>query len=294
MASKTPAAKAAPAKATPVKKTSTAVAIAKPKGAVSTISAADLADKLRAQAAATAGMTQPPSGIKIQVTQDKKFKLPNGETVTELVACIVDFRTVHNFYEGNYDPKNIVPPVCFAVGPNPKIMAPVEDSPQLQAENCQVCPQNQFGSATSGNGKACKNGRRLALLPPTDDGADVDAEADMWLLDVSPTALRAWDGYVQGLSRTHQMPPKAFLTTISFNEAQTYPQLAFSDPVAIDSVGAVMEREEEAAEMLEVKPDWSALEDKPAAPARKAKPMARPVAKVPARTGKAVAAGNKR
>lgn len=281
-AAKKPAAK----KASTAKTPGTAVATVKPV-AGKIVAMADveaIKATLRAQAAAMNERTQPPGGVKIQVTQDKKFKLPNGETVSELLACVVDFRTVHNFYEGEFDPKNIVPPACFAVGINPKAMVPVPESPDLQAESCQVCPQNQFGSAIRGEGKACKNGRLLALLPPNDSGDDVDHEADVWLLGVSPTALRGWDSYVQTLSRQHQLPPAAFLTTITFNDAVTYAQLQFGDPIPVQSLGEVLERQAEAAELLEQKPDWSGFEAAKAEAA--AKPAARkPAAKPAARAG---------
>lgn len=283
-AAKPAAKKTAPAAAVE-KKPGTAVAVAKPQGKI--VAMADIESikaKLREQAAAMSERTAPPAGIKIQVTQDKKFKLPNGETVTELLACVVDFRTVHNFYEGEFDPKNIVPPVCFAVGTNPKAMVPVADSPELQAESCQVCPQNQFGSAVRGEGKACKNGRMLALLPPNEDGTDVDHEADIWLLGVSPTAIRAWDGFVQGLSRQHQLPPSAFLVPIGFNDAVTYAQLTFGEAVPIAALGEVLARQDEAAELLEQKPDWAGFEARKAEEATKA-PARKPAGKAAAKGG---------
>jgi hypothetical protein len=285
---KKPATKAA---AKPAKETGTAVAVRNAGGAL--MDATAIQAKLREQAAAMAERTTPPGGIKIQVTQDKKFKLPNGETVTELLACVVDFRTTHNFYPGAYDRNNIVPPVCFAVGQNPRMMIPVSDSPEVQAETCQVCPNNQFGSSPTGEGKACKNTRLLALLPPNEAGDDVDGEADIWLLGVSPTALRAWDAYVQTLSRQHQLPPVAFLVTIGFNDAVDYAQLTFSNPVPLsdEGIAAAMSRQDEAGELLEQLPDWAGFAasggSAPKNQGRKAAPVKNVGAKAPARGGMA-------
>lgn len=267
------AAKAAPAKTaakTANKGGANVPALVKPKaGALATN---ELQEQLRKQAEAMAGRVQPPSGNKIQVTQAKQFKLPNGTTANEVTVCVLDFRTVHNFYEGKYDPKNIQPPVCFAVGMNPKDMTPVEDSPKLQAENCQICPMNQFGS--DGDGKACKNGRRLAVLPPGEEDGTVAHEDDIWIMDVSPTALKAWDGYVATLARTFNQPPLSFLVDVSFDPSVEYPRLQFTNPRPHTNVAEVFARQAEAKDLLEAKPDWAgwaAQQDK------------KPAAKTPAR-----------
>lgn len=236
-------------------KASTALAVKK------NYNVADIQAQLKAQAAAMGDRTAPPGGNKIKVTQSKEFVLPNGQkTAGPIVACVVDFCTVHNFYEGKYDPKNIQPPVCYAIGSNPKDMTPSAKGIKIQAKTCQECPMNQFGS--EGDGKACKNGRRLALLPANDAGNDVDHEADMWVLDVSPTALKKWDAYVQTLARTFQLPPVGFLTTISFDPGVDYPQLMFTEPTPITSLGEAMARQDEAKEILATEPDLSGYDPK--------------------------------
>lgn len=270
-ASGTPTKKAGKAKDAP----STAVAVRKPAGGA-VVDIAAMQAKLREQAQAMAERTAPASGIKIQVTQDKKFKLPDGQQTTELTACVVDFITIHNFYEGAFDKNNIQPPVCFAIGSNPKDMAPSDNSPKKQAETCQVCPMNAFGS--DGEGKACKNGRRLAVLPPTDDGTSVEGDADLWTLDVSPTAIKGWDGFVKTLANTWQLPPMGFLVDIGFDDTVTYAKLAFSNPRPLtqDGIAAAFGRQAEAQEILKTEPDVSGYN--PAAAAGK-KPAARGAAR---------------
>ena len=81
------AAKAAPAKTaakTANKGGANVPALVKPKaGALATN---ELQEQLRKQAEAMAGRVQPPSGNKIQVTQAKQFKLPNGTTANEALS----------------------------------------------------------------------------------------------------------------------------------------------------------------------------------------------------------------
>jgi hypothetical protein len=105
--------------------------------------------------------TQPAGGNKIKLSPGK-FSLPDGtEAQGELQLVVVDFVTVHKFYEGKYDSKNIVPPGCFAIGVNPKQMTPSANSPNLQSESCQGCPMNEFGSS----GEPCC--RRTRTTRPT-------------------------------------------------------------------------------------------------------------------------------
>lgn len=250
----------------------TAVAVKKPAAKKTTGTAVvdvnAVRESLRAQAAAMAERTQPPGGNKIVLGNDKLFKLPDGSKVETLKAVIVDFITAHSYYEGAYDSKNIVPPGCFAMGQNPKDLAPVADAPNRQAENCQVCPMNEFGSA--GAGKACKNSRRLALLPLNDEGTDVDPEADILIFDVSPTAIKGYDGYVQSVARTYQMPPIGVITTISADPNVEHQKAVFSDAELYSGVADAMARQEEAREMLAVKPDFTGYAPVQKAPARKA------------------------
>lgn len=251
----------------PTNKASTTVAV-RPAGNVVSI-----AEQLKAQAAAMGERTAPPGGNKIRVTQDKKFILPNGQTTAGPIdVCIVDFRAIHNFWEEKFDPKNIKPVACFAIATNPKGMVPSNNAPLKQddGKGCDTCPMNAFGS--EGTGKACKEGRRLALLPASDDGLDVDHEADLWTIDVSPTAIKGFDSYVQGVARTFGQPPVAFLTEVAFDESQTYAKLVFSNPRPVVSIGDALARQAEAKEILEVEPDVSnfvSVASAPKAAARK-------------------------
>lgn len=260
-----PAAKSASLKQKPVA-AKTEVAVRKPSsGAVVSIK-----DALKAQAAAIGERTQPASGNRIR-TKGKNFILPDGSEAASLDLIIVDFTTVHKFYEGNYDPKNITPPACFAIGTNPRQMTPSDNSPNLQADSCQGCPMNEFGSA--GNGKACKNGRLLAVLPP-----DADDKSEMWTLEVSPTAIKGFDGYVASVARQFGMPPVSVVTTVSLDESVDYAKLVFSNPTPNERLEIAYARQAEAQELLSVEPDVSGY--KPPAPvgrpaAKKAAPARR-------------------
>lgn len=240
-------------------KPSTAVAVKSKVGS----NVVSIQEQLRAQAAEVGNRTQAASGNAIRVTQDKHMLLPDGQKVQELDVVIVDFATHHKFWEGNYDPKAITPPACFAIGANPAKMSPSPNSPIAQAEDCQSCPMNQYGSASQGEGKACKNSRVMAVLPP-----DAGEDDPLWVLSTSPTANKGFDGVVQSIARIFQTPPVGAIVTVSFDPSETYAKLVFSNPRPNPNVADHFARQGEAKEMLAREPDVSQFV--PAAPKGKA------------------------
>lgn len=261
----TTAKKAAPAK-TAAKTTaskSTAVAVQKPSGGA----VVSVQEMMAAQLAALQGKTAPVGGNMIRVTQDKQFILPDGsKTPGPLQLVIVDFNSRNTFYEGAFDKNNISPPACFAIGDIPLKLIPSENSPVKQADSCAECPMNAFGSA--GTGKACKNSRMLAVLPP-----DADEDTPMWTLAVSPTAIKGFDGFVKNVQRMFSVPPVGVVAEVSFDENETYARLKFGDAEPNGNAAVHLSRLEEAKELLAVEPDVSSFGQQPAkkvaAPARR-------------------------
>ena len=212
-------------------------------------------EALKAQAAAVADKTAPATGNFIRLAPGK-FTLPDGTTTPgPLELVIVEFSSKNAFYEGAYDAKNISPPACFAIGSNPLKMIPSDNSPLKQAVDCATCPNNQFGSA--GDGKACKNSRVMAVLPP-----DADEDTPLWLLATSPTANKGFDTYVSSVARVFQLPPVGVITTVSLDPNATYAKLVFSDPQPNPRIDAHFSRQEEARAALSAEPDVSGFETK--------------------------------
>ena len=250
----------ATAKKTTTVKPGTAVAVKK----ASSGAVVNIMDALRAQAEANAARVEPGGGKSIRIGQDKSFTLPDGTKTREaLQLVVVDFVSRNEYYEGAYNKDEITPPACFAIHPEPKQLAPSANSPDKQCDDCASCPMNQFGSAPTGAGKACKNTRLLAVLPP-----DADDETEIWTLKVSPTAIKAFDGFVAGVNRAFQLPPVGVVVTVGFSDAKDYPSLEFTDPQPNNNVAVHFGRQEEAREMLLREPDVSAFgAEKPAKPA---------------------------
>jgi len=263
MATTKPAAKTAtkPAAKTAAKPAGTAIAIKKSSGGLVSIQ-----EKMAQELAALAGRTAPGGGDKIQV-KDKMFHLPDGSTAASLDVVIVDFMGVNNFYEGTYNPKAIVPPTCFAIGQVISTMAPSDNSPVKQSDECASCPMNQFGSNNAG--KACKNMRRVAVLPP-----DADDDTPLWVIDVSPTGLKSFDGYVRSAASKFGSLPIGLITTITLDESVDYPSLRFGNPQPNENMEVHWERRAEALDRLSQEPDVSSYQAAPP-PRGRAAPAAR-------------------
>lgn len=156
------------------------------------------------------------------------------------ICCIVlDAVQERTFYAEKYNPDReaALPPVCYAfhrnddqeeMAPHPSMQA---DLTYFKPQNdiCKTCPNNQFGTADTGRGKACSERRRLALLPagfykPRRGSRDFDLEfitdpehyatADIAYLKLSVTSVKDWARYITQLASSLRRPPLAVVTRI--------------------------------------------------------------------------------
>lgn len=244
-------------------KPGTAVAVKK----ATSVSVANIREALQQQALANASRIEPGGGKNIRIGQDKSFSLPDGtKTREDLQLVVVDFVSRNEYYDRPYSKDDVSPPACFAIHENPKMLVPSDNAPDKQADSCAECPMNVFGSSPTGGGKACSNTRLLAVLPP-----DATEDTELWILKVSPTAIREFDGFVAGVNRTFGLPPIGVVVTVGFNDKMDYPSLVFKDPVPNENLESCFPRQNEARELLMREPDVSKYGQeapKKAAPAR--------------------------
>lgn len=188
-------------------------------------------------------------------------------------VVVLDHVAENAYYEGRFDPDAPASPVCFAFGTDEKTMAPHPDAPKPQHPTCQGCPQNQFGSADTGKGKACKNQRKLALIH-ADQLGDV-ANAEVAFMRLPPTSVKPWAAYVQTLAATTNRPPYAMVTTVSIGpDPKTQFKLSFrpEQPLDMDRLfTALKAKRAEVAPALVVPYAPVEASEKPAASPRKRK-----------------------
>jgi hypothetical protein len=92
----------------------------------------------------------------------------------EIYVVILDGVFANTHYAGKFDPGNPASPDCYAFGRDAQSMTPHDNvaPEEKHSDRCATCPMNVFGSADEGQGKACKNTYRLALIP----AGNVDAK----------------------------------------------------------------------------------------------------------------------
>jgi hypothetical protein len=121
------------------------------------------------------------NGISLPLIRFKEgFTLIEGEDEVESFEGVMIFTKESNvYYKGRYDSRKISRPDCFS----PDGKKPVGDNPQ--APTCAECQWNKFGSAQSGDGKACKNTRPVFVLVKS-----ANAEEGGFGFGVIPKVLR--------------------------------------------------------------------------------------------------------
>lgn len=181
-----------------------------------------------------------------------------------------------NYYPGGYVQGSDAPPVCFSTdGSKPDV-----GSQQKQAEACQVCPHNQWGSRITPDGKkgkACADLKRLAITPLGD--LKNEGFGGPMLLRVPAGSLQAMDAFNRQLQAAG-VPYAAIGTRISFDTTAEYPLLKFEGMryLTADEAGIVLElqKSDVVGRILSEPVDASA-----AAQAQPAQPAQAPVVQQP-------------
>lgn len=222
-------------------------------------------EQFAAEVSQIAKRVSAPSGDRLRTNGSRGFVLPNGDEGETLEVVIVDFVSSNAYYESAFDRNNPQPPGCFAVGPEPTTLQPVEESPAKQAESCSTCPHNQWGS--SGKGKACKNARLIAVTPANHD--EEEGDRPVWIYAIPPTSITFFDKYVRDAAAKYKRPPIGVVTRMSLDKSQTFaaPRFQVVSPVENEELGEIMSLRDTARERLMATPDFSSYTP-PAAPAR--------------------------
>jgi hypothetical protein len=221
-----------------------------------------------------------------------------------LDVVIVSGVMENQLYDGKYDPNNPSSPVCYAFGEDEDSMVPHEKSESPQAASCAECEHNQWGSGEGGSGKACKNVRRLGVIPADalENGGQGVKEAPIAWFKVPVTSVKGYASFVKQLAATN-LPPLAFVSEISVApDAKTQLKVSFNAKEQIQDgevIGALLDKAEVVDEQIvfpyevnQAKPAKPAARGRGAAPSRSA-PAAKKAA--PAATKPAIkkAAGRK-
>jgi hypothetical protein len=193
------------------------------------------------------------------------------------MECIVLLPMHENlFYKEKFDASSPASPDCYAFSFDGEAMAPHPEAENPQAKACKDCPNLKWGTSDNGRGKACRETRRLCLLPSSAAASpQAVAAAEAGLLRVPITSVKHWAALVNKLS-VLQLPPFAMITEVSVhNDAKTMFRVEFAAKRAItdeDVLAALMVRiESERNNMSMPYPKREAPAPGTAAPAKPGK-----------------------
>lgn len=206
----------------------------------------------------------------------------NGSPVPDntMRVVVIDSIMENTFYDRKYDPDDPTPPDCYAFGKvdleadedDEIVMRPHPKAHNPQNDTCAGCPQNEWGSADTGRGKACGQRRRLALM--TEDGLELIPTAEIAYFKIAVTSVSAWAAYVKQLDSLYPgRPPFCFLTEISVvpdPKTQFKITFAFAGEVDRAYIGALIKKQDSIAEEI-VAPYPDMPEAAPAKPAARGK-----------------------
>lgn len=156
--------------------------------------------------------------------QAQMFQMPDETKVASFEAVILDFNRLNAYWKESFDKSGgQVPPDCFsldAVRPSPY-------SPDLQADYCQECKQNAFGS-DGARGKKCQNKKRVHVL--------IEPKQMLpYRLTLPPSNLKAFDLYVSALVG-RGFPWRMVSTLFKLKPAQNKGGIVYSE-IVLSAIG---------------------------------------------------------
>lgn len=195
------------------------------------------------------------------------------------IDCIVLANTrFHAYYEGAYVPDQASAPSCWAVldtrvpGATEAKMAPTIENPQHH--ECHTCPQNAFGSADVGRGKACKNYQLLALLPAMQE-SDLEpstlSRAVGRRLRLPPTSGMKW-GQTAKYLEGKKIPIPFTIMRLSLEADKKNQFTIEAEPIGIlgpEQRQTILERRDEALEQIMAPPPAPSAEESKTAKTRR-------------------------
>jgi hypothetical protein len=218
------------------------------------------------------------AGLEVKVT-NHILSLPTGAALKEFRAVILDFRVVNTYYENAYKQGVVEAPVCWAIAPDTKLLAPSENAPKPQSEtgDCAGCWANQFKSAANQRGKACANKVKLALLP--EDAKEGDP---IWTLYIPATSINNFATASKAVAGVLGKLWHEVSIVIKDPGTKDYKQIQLTDPEVLteDDAAFFESRVAEAQEVLDKEPELPEETAPPPPPPRGRPVVNRPGARV--------------
>lgn len=153
-----------------------------------------------------------------------------------IVACVWE----NVWYPDKWKANEVKPPGCFALGIPEGGEEPVMIAHDVVINSpgpvCKDCPKFEWASdPEGGRGKACKERRRLAVIPAPANLEDITS-SDMAVMSIPVLSVKNWANYVNKLSAASQRPPWGVLTRVSLvPDAKSQFRVKFEAQQPLDS-----------------------------------------------------------
>lgn len=143
--------------------------------------------------------------------QDGEFVHGDEILGQPMPVVVLDDRFVHAYYPEAYDEDKPQSPICYAIAKEEEDLAPHEECEEPQAEKCEDCEFNEYGTDARGKGKACRNVIRIAVTP----AGKISSENEVALMNVPPTSMKAYRGHVRKNNASTGLPSMGYITELS-------------------------------------------------------------------------------
>jgi len=217
------------------------------------VSMAEFEQQMMEQANLDSARTGSGGGANFISIRGGSFTYQEADLGEEIEVVVLDFVNVKDYYDSPWDQDNPSSPACWSVSyDKPSEMVPSEYSPVVQAEACAGCWANEFGSADRGKGKACRDGRRMAVISK-DQLDDAVEDIEIALLKAGPSSCPNFDKYIKGLAKVAKRPCYGVVTTAFFDDNMDYEVLKFRSNEKVESpehMQKIMELREQVSELL--------------------------------------------
>jgi len=190
--------------------------------------------------------------------------LPGNQVAVIILADLME----NSWFDGPYDPNTPQSPKCFAYGHDESEMAPpadpidTNDYFERQSDMCVDCPRNEWGSASTGKGKDCKNVMRLCVIPAgqykaSGKGRNVSYEyepyeeeahfqkAEVAYMKLPVMSVKHYAKYVKQIAADLGRPPHGVITNIYLEpdaKSQFAVKFELIDAVPVELLPIVMKR----------------------------------------------------
>jgi hypothetical protein len=133
-------------------------------------------------------------------------------------VIVLDFVLENGIFREKYNPSKPASPMCYAIGRDEDALKPHEESEEPQHTDCATCPNNEWGSdPEGGRGKACKNTRRIAVIPADclKSGPEAIKKAGMVMCKLPVTSLKNFSTFVNQAVKVMDTPPFGVVVRLS-------------------------------------------------------------------------------